>query len=146
MRISTLLSDRQRSRCMRLEFSVHTVLLGSPLGRHLRYHAGQNVVCITGVGYADMGHRQRLQNFIFNRGWNFCHAIPLHLKICVAPLMKSFFASVLRNEYHVLAQLVPPIKETPYQLRLRAHNRSLPVANNLMQKFLFTRMLYKDSY
>ena len=24
------------------------------------------------------------------RGWDFCHAIPLHLKICVAPLMKSF--------------------------------------------------------
>ena len=27
---------------------------------------------------------------------------------------ESLFASVLRNKYHVLAQLVPPIKETPY--------------------------------
>ena len=48
--------------------------------------------------------------------------------------------------YHVLAQLVPPIKETPYQLHPRAHNRSLPVAYNLMGKNLVTRMLYKDSY
>ena len=55
-------------------------------------------------------------------------------------------ASVLRNEYHVLAQLVTPIKETPYQLRPRAHNRSLPVANTLMRKNFVTRMLYKDSY
>ena len=72
-----------------------------------------------------MGHRKRLQNFIFK-------------------LQRLGF--VLRNEYHVLAQLVPPIKETPYQLRQRAHNRSPPVSNTLMRKNFVTRMLYKDSY
>ena len=58
----------------------------------------------------------------------------------------GLFASVLHNGNHVLAQLLPPIKETPYQLRPCAHNRSLPIADTLMQKNFIERMLYKDSY
>ena len=58
----------------------------------------------------------------------------------------GLFASVLHNGNHVLAQLLPPIKETPYQLRPRAHNRSLPIADTLMRKNFIERMLYKDFY
>ena len=58
----------------------------------------------------------------------------------------GLFASVLYNGNHVLAQLLPPIKETPYQLRPRAHNRSLPIADTLLRKNFIERMLYKDSY
>ena len=96
-------------------------------------------------GYADMGHRQRLQNFIFKLqrlGFLPCNS-PSFEDMC-GTADEVLFASVLRNEYHVLAQLVPPIKETPYQLRPRAHNRILLVANNLMRKNVVTRMLYKD--
>ena len=100
-------------------------------------------------GYADMGHRQRLQNFIFKLqrlGFSPRNS-PSFEDICMCGTADEvLFASVLRNEYHVLAQLVPPIIETPYQLHPRAHNRSLPVANNLMRKNFVTRMLYKDSY
>ena len=56
------------------------------------------------------------------------------------------FGSMLTNEYHVLAQLLPPVKETPYHLRPRAHNRSLPATDNIMRKNFVMRMLYKDSF
>ena len=98
-------------------------------------------------GYADMGHRQRLQNFIFKlqRLGFLPRDSPSFEDMCGAA-DEVLFASVLSNEYHVLAQLLPPVKETPYQLRLRAHNRSLPVSDNLMPKNFVTRMLYKDSF
>ena len=46
-------------------------------------------------GYADIGHRHSLDShcktsYSNYRGWDFCHKIPLHLKICVALLMNSF--------------------------------------------------------
>ena len=74
-------------------------------------------------GYTDMGHRQRLQNFIFKfQKLGFLpRNSPSFADMC-GTADEILFASVLRNEYHVLAQLVPPIKETPYQLRPRAHN------------------------
>ena len=98
-------------------------------------------------GYADMGHGQRLQNFIFKlQRLGFLPRNSPSFEDMCGTADEVLFASVLRNEFHVLAQLVPPIKETPYQLRPRAHNRSLPVANNLMRKIFFTRLLYKDSY
>ena len=39
-----------------------------------------------------------------------------------------------------------PVKETPYHLRPRAHNRSLPATDNIMRKNFVMRMLYKDSF
>ena len=98
-------------------------------------------------GYADMGHRQRLQNFMFKlQRLGFLPRNSPSFEDMCGTADEVLFASVLRNEYHVLTQLVPPIKETPYQLRPRAHNRSLSVANNLVRKNFVTRMLYKDSY
>ena len=78
---------------------------------------------------------------------DFCHAIPqASFAVMCGTADEILFASVHKNEYHVLAQLVPPIKETPDQLRPRAHNQSLLVANTLMRKNFVTRMLYKHSY
>ena len=92
-------------------------------------------------GYADMGQRQRLQNFIFKlQRLGFLPRNSLSFEDMCGTADEVLSASVLRNEYHVLAQLVPPIKETPYQLRPHAYNRSLPVANNLMRKNFVTRV------
>ena len=96
-------------------------------------------------GCADMGHRQRLQNFIskLQRLGFLLRKSPSFADMC-GTADEILFASVLRNEYHVLAQLVPPIKETPYQLRPRAHNRSLPLANTLMRKnFVYTHVVQR---
>ena len=53
------------------------------------------------------------------------------------------FRSVLSNQNHVLHQLLPPIKFTPYNLRLRDHNRILPIADDRFKKNFIIRMLFK---
>ena len=56
------------------------------------------------------------------------------------------FNTVLNNRNHVLHQLLPPVKLTPYDLRTRSHNHSLPrVDNNLRKNFIY-RLLYKNIY
>ena len=56
------------------------------------------------------------------------------------------FSNVLCNNNHVLHQLLPPVKSTPYNLRSRIHNRSLPPADNSLRKNFIYRQLYKDTY
>ena len=41
----------------------------------------------------------------------------------------KLFLQILRNENHVLHQLLPPVRNVPYSLRPRAHDREVPVAN-----------------
>ena len=98
-------------------------------------------------GYVDMGYRQRLQNFIFKlqRLGFLPNNTPSFEEMC-GSADDVLFGSMLTNEYHVLAQLLPPVKETPYHLRPRAHNRSLPATDNIMRKNFVMRMLYKDSF
>ena len=55
----------------------------------------------------------------------------------------QLFRSVLNNQIHVLNQLLPPIKFTPYNLRPREHNRILPVVDDRLKKNFIIRMLYK---
>ena len=94
-----------------------------------------------------MGYRQRLQNFIFKlqRLGFLPNNTPSFEEMC-GSADDVLFGSMLTNEYHVLAQLLPPVKETPYHLRPRAHNRSLPATDNIMRKNFVLRMLYKDSF
>ena len=68
-------------------------------------------------GYADMSHRQRLQNFIFKlQRLGFLPRNSPSFEDMCGIADEVLFESVLSNEYHVLAQLLPPVKETPYQL------------------------------
>ena len=98
-------------------------------------------------GYADMGHKYRLHNFLLKlqRLGFLPRNSSSYAEMCDVADDK-LFASVLCNDNHVLAQLLPPIKETPYQLRPRVHNRSIPTADSLMRKNFIERMLYKYSY
>ena len=54
----------------------------------------------------------------------------------------NLFTQILSNENHVLHQHLPPVRNMPYSLRPRAHDRELPVANNAMRKNFINRMLY----
>ena len=67
------------------------------------------------------------------------------IKICEEQDSKLFL-QILRNEKHVLHQLLPPVRNVPYPLRPRAHDREVPVANATMRKNFIYRMLYLDSY
>ena len=59
---------------------------------------------------------------------------------------QRLFNNVLCNHNHVLHQLLPPVKSTPYNLRSRIHNRMIPSADNNLRKNFIYRLLYKDTY
>ena len=58
----------------------------------------------------------------------------------------ALFSKVLVNDKHVLHGLLPPVKDTTYNLRPRAHDRILPVKNSLSIKNFLHRLLYRDIY
>ena len=58
----------------------------------------------------------------------------------------GLFKAVTSNPDHVMYQLLPPLKNTPYHLRPRTHNFELPVVNNNLKKNFIHRMLYSNSY
>ena len=59
----------------------------------------------------------------------------------------ALFDSLLNNPTHVLTNLLPPVKTTPYQLRPGIHSRCLPNAPTRLQRCTFiARMLFKDIY
>jgi len=59
----------------------------------------------------------------------------------------KLFNSVLSNSHHVLHQLLPPEKDTGYNLRQRSHSLTLPSEeNNLIGKNFLHRMLFTDIY
>ena len=53
----------------------------------------------------------------------------------------GLFKAVTSNPDHVMYQLLPPLKNTPYHLRPRAHNFELPDVNNNLKKNCIHRML-----
>ena len=58
----------------------------------------------------------------------------------------GLFKAVTSNPDHVMYQLLPPLKNTPYHLRPRAHNYELPDVNNNLKKNFIHRMLYANCY
>ena len=59
----------------------------------------------------------------------------------------TFLKRMMVNRNHVLHHLLPPVKNVPYDMWPKAHNRCLPANLNRVQKKNFiNRMLYKDSF
>jgi len=58
-----------------------------------------------------------------------------------------FFICVQYTVQHVLYQLLPPVKDTGYNLRPRSHQRTLPFCDSLfIRKNCLYRMLFTDVY
>ena len=95
-------------------------------------------------GYTDACSRLRLQAVV-NRLRRFGllpPEFPTHEELC-EHLCGELFRQVLHNRFHVLHQLLTPVKETPYGLRLSAHNRIIPRTDNRFRRNFIIRMLYK---
>jgi len=59
----------------------------------------------------------------------------------------KLFNCILSNPRHVLYQLLPPEKDTGYNLRQRSHHLTLPFTdNNMIRKNFLHRMLFMDTY
>ena len=95
-------------------------------------------------GYTDACSRLSLQS-VFNRLRRFGllpPEFPTHEELCEHPC-GELFKQVLHNRIHVLCQLLPPVKETPYGLRPSSHNRIIPSADNRFRRNFIVCMLYK---
>ena len=59
---------------------------------------------------------------------------------------EGLFRAAVNNPFHVMHQLLPPERDTPYHLRPRAHNMHLPATNNFLKKNFIHRMLYMPTF
>ena len=61
---------------------------------------------------------------------------------------EQMFGDILKNPKHVLHHLLPPVSEAKSRLRIRAHDREMPAANQntLSRKTFISRMLMLNSY
>ena len=57
----------------------------------------------------------------------------------------ALFNNIENNSYHVLHQLLPPIRSIPYDLRPRSSQRSIPMSNDRMRKTFICWQLLLDS-
>ena len=59
----------------------------------------------------------------------------------------SLWHSIFQNPYHVLHQILPPVKIQNYSLRERAHNREIPFTKSVtFRKTFIMKMLYLESH
>ena len=83
-------------------------------------------------GYADAESKSRLQATI--RKLIRCRYLPgdfpPYADLCDTA-DDHLFSAVLTDRNHVLHQLLPPVQNVHYSLRPRAHNRTIPLADNL---------------
>ena len=102
--------------------------------------------CSAWWGYANSGGKARIQAVLNKlKRLGFLAEDVLFDKICLERDTK-LFSQILTNPHHVLHQLLPPVRNVPYSLRPRVHDRELPVANVAMKKNFIIRMLYLDTY
>ena len=55
------------------------------------------------------------------------------MELCDAADTK-LFAAILHNPHHVLHRLLPPVRESTYNLRQRPHDRTIPLIKNTIFK------------
>ena len=95
-------------------------------------------------GFINIDSKQRLKSLISKTStWQLDggKSIPDIEDLCIKFDMK-LFRDIMSNKNHVLHQLLPPIKSTPYNMRERLHNRVLPLCSNLTAKNFVNRMLF----
>jgi hypothetical protein len=95
-------------------------------------------------GFTNCSQRQRLDSFVnkSKRLGYCCHYLPNFSDLC-EKADKTLFDAIVANPNHVLHQLLPQKKETPYNLRLRSHTFLHPEKDD--RNFL-SRMLYTNIY
>ena len=94
-------------------------------------------------GYAKADDRERLEGFLRrSKRFGYCSDnVKTFSELCTDADSK-LFKQVLSNSNHVLHALLPPRRETVYNLRPRKHDRLQPVQTNRFTNSNFlTRML-----
>ena len=101
--------------------------------------------CSAWWGYVDSGGKAQIQSVLNKlKRLRFLAEYISFDQICLERDTK-FFSQILTNLQHVLHQLLPPVRNVPYCLRPRVHDRELPVASAAMRKNFIIRMLFLDT-
>ena len=92
--------------------------------------------CSAWWGYVDSAGKARIQSTLNKlKLLGFLAENISFDQICLERDTK-LFSQILTNPQHVLHQLLPPVRNVPYSLRPRVHDRELPVASAAMKKTL----------
>ena len=99
-------------------------------------------------GFLDAGSRHQLQSLfkkIVKQG--FLQANHPSFSDIAKSADNKLFSSVLKCPQHVLYQYLPPILNSPYNLRPRAHNREISLTvDSIIKKTFITRMIHFNSF
>ena len=97
-------------------------------------------------GFANAETRKRFQS-VLNRCYRlgFLPSDSATFETLVLDQCSTLFNDIENNNYHVLHQLLPPIRSTPYDFRPRSSQRSIPMSNDRMRKTFLCRQLLLDS-
>jgi len=102
--------------------------------------------CPAWMGYAKSSELDRLQSVINKANkWGFLPNRP-QLTDLMDDVDQTLFAKVLANPNHVLHSLLPPEKETPYNLRPKKHNLQLTLNSVAASRNFIVRNLFKSTY
>src|SRR5664279_5505416 len=99
-------------------------------------------------GFCNTADRQRIDAFIRrSKRYGYCAEEVAAVAEQFVAADEALLKRVLSNPHHTLHQLLPPCKNTSYNLRKRPHNRQLPTKGSQLQQSNFiTRTLYNDIY
>ena len=97
-------------------------------------------------GFLNVEEKTRLNAILLRtHKWGLINEIKI-IATLVGDLDIKLFSNILGNPAHCLHHMLPPVRQTTYNLRQRPHNRTLPATSTLLKKNFLNRMLYKDSY
>ena len=97
-------------------------------------------------GFANAETRKRFQS-ILDRccRLGFLPSDSATFETLVLEQCSTLFNDIENNNDHVLHQLLPPLRSTPYDLRSRTSQRSIPMSNDRMRKTFICRQLILES-
>jgi hypothetical protein len=98
-------------------------------------------------GFLSAAERARLQAVLAKaQRWGLYSKLAPDFEDIINKADQTLFQSVLSNSTHVLHPLLPPIKQSKYNLRQRAHNRALPLKSSLTERNFIARMIFREAY
>jgi hypothetical protein len=97
-------------------------------------------------GFSSAEDKVRLQALLNKaKKWGLCTVAPT-LALLAERADDKLFRAASSNPLHLLHQLLPPLRNTRYALRARAHPFIIPPTSNMLSKTFLHRLLNKSRY
>ena len=116
---------------------------------HIKWkeHASSTTVSVW-WGFLNVAEKDRIESVIKKaKRYGYPSSDVENVHTLAASMESKLFNNVWYNTNHVLHQLIPPEKDTHYNLQQRSHSLTLPSEdNNLIRKNFLHRMLFRHIY